>query len=242
MLKKNLPNIITLTNLLMGCLSILSVLLGNLYEAALFILLAALMDFLDGTLARLLHAKSLLGKQLDSLADIVSFGVAPALVIYSLMIHSNNPPAFIDWMAMVSFLIPICSAVRLAKFNIDKTQDETFRGLPVPANAIFIASFPLILSQIQLSTYWISEIILNPWFLVVFTLFSSFLLVSPIRLVSLKFKGYGWKGNQTKYLLILISLVLIIILQSIAIPLILLLYILLSVIDNTLSNKTKQRS
>lgn len=232
MFKKNIPNFVTLLNLLFGCFSILSILRGDIFEASIFILLAAVLDFLDGSLARLLNARSPLGKQLDSLADIVSFGVAPGFIIYSLLSHSSNLPETYQAIALIGFLIPVFSAIRLAKFNIDERQTNFFLGLPVPANAILIASFPLIFNQESPDFTWISETIFNAWFLVGFTLLSSFLLVSELKLISLKFTGNKGDTNKTKYLFVLLSLVLIIVFRFIGIPLVILLYFIFSIIDN----------
>jgi len=240
-IKKYIPNTITSLNLFSGCVAIIITFNFNLKYAALFIFLAAVFDFFDGMAARWLHVKSELGKELDSLADIVSFGVAPGLILFQLMVVSNNCTLFIGPVNLIPFialLIPVFSGLRLAMFNLDTRQTESFIGLPVPANAMFIASLPLILNQIdqgaEHNDTLLAGVITNTWFLIGLSVLMSYLLVSEIPLFSLKFKNMQWKGNEYRFLFLLTSLVLLIFFQFIAIPIIVLLYFGLSMVENNL--------
>jgi len=229
---KHIPNFITLLNLISGCLAITFAFQGNLVVTSWLIALAAVFDFFDGMAARLLNVKSAIGKELDSLADVVSFGVVPGVIIFQLLNqHSNFGLPIIPYIA---FLIPAFSALRLAKFNLDNRQEEVFYGLPTPASALLIASFPLILDQNQLlfgiSIDFFKTILINPYFLIVFTFLMSWLLIADIPLMSLKFKNYSWQHNKPRYILILMALSLLIIFQFMAIPLIILLYFIISLL------------
>lgn len=231
-MKKHIPNFITLLNLLSGCIAITAAFEGNLVLASWLVGLSAIFDFLDGMAARLLNVKSAIGKELDSLADMVSFGVVPGVIVFQ-MFNMNldiDPGIF----AYLAFLIPLFSALRLAKFNTDTRQEEIFYGLPTPANAILIASFPLILNYetvffgVDFSNYIL--FLTSPYFLTVLTLILSWLLVAEIPLMSLKFKSFAWADNKARYILLLSSLVLLIIFQFAGIPIIIFLYIVISLI------------
>lgn len=166
--------------------------------AYIFIGIAAVADFLDGFAARLLHAYSNLGKELDSLCDLVSFGVAPAILMYNCLAATSPQP----WMRWIAVIIPICGALRLAKFNIDTRQTTSFIGLPIPANAIFWIGYSAICYQgfsAASAWYWALPVIL----------IESWLMISPIKLFSLKFKTWGWKGNQFRWILIATAALLI---------------------------------
>jgi CDP-diacylglycerol--serine O-phosphatidyltransferase len=230
---KHFPNFITLLNLISGCIAITFAFQGNLAVASWLIALAAVFDFLDGMAARLLNVKSAIGKELDSLADVVSFGVVPGVIIFQLLYqHSTFGLPIIPYIA---FLIPAFSALRLAKFNLDTRQEEVFYGLPTPATALLIASFPLILEQNQLlfdiGIDLFKNILINPYFLIAFTLLMSWLLIAEIPLLSLKFKNYSWLQNKSRYILILMAILLLILFQFIAIPLIILVYIIISLLQ-----------
>ena len=232
-IKQNIPNFITILNLTAGCLSIISVFNNNIFEASLFIFAAAILDFLDGTFARILKAISPFGKQLDSLADLVSFGVAPGMIVYQLLNRSNfliipDNSAF-QFSVFAAFLIPAFSAIRLAKFNLDVNQRDSFIGLPVPANAIFIASLPIIADLSLFDYVWINEIVFNTWFLIALCVISSYLLISKIPMFALKFKNLKWSGNQLRFVFLIICAVLLVIFQFLAIPMIIILYVLFSV-------------
>lgn len=198
--------------------------------------IAAVFDFFDGMAARLLHVKSDIGKELDSLADVVSFGVLPGFLLYFLMIKANNTPIFslgsFNLFVFISFILPLFSALRLAKFNIDVRQTESFLGLPTPAVAMCIASFPLMLGWDGSVSALTQQLLGNYYVLAVITLASSLLLVSEIPLISLKFKSLKWKDNQKRFILIFISILIIPIFQFSSLPLIILIYILISLIPD----------
>ncbi|MCF8367559.1 MAG: CDP-alcohol phosphatidyltransferase family protein [Bacteroidales bacterium] len=242
-MKKHIPNTITLINLFCGCLSVVFAFENNLIFASLFIGIAAVFDFFDGFMARILHAGSPIGKQLDSLADVVSFGLAPGVIIYQLLLMNINLPQWklegIYLIPLVAFLIPMFSALRLAKFNIDERQLEVFYGLPTPANALLIASIPLILNQstfvFGLDYSFIKIILSNSFFLISLSLLLSWLLVAEIPLFSLKFKNFKWEKNKYRFFLIIISVILFVLVQFAAIPLIIFTYILLSLSSSNVS-------
>ena len=231
-IRSHIPNFITLLNLLSGVLSIYLGSVGELQLAAMMIFVAAIFDFFDGFAARLLNAKSAIGVQLDSLADMVSFGVAPAFVLFYTIEYSIEITGISTWeyLPFISFIIPLFSALRLAKFNVDEDQQTSFLGMPTPAVAILIASFPII-TMVCLAdnkgVYY--DIVTNPYFLVAIAVISSFLMVSKIPMFALKFTSVNWAENQTRYIFIILSVFLIILLKLAAIPLIILLYLLISI-------------
>lgn len=282
-----IPHLFTLGNLFCGCLGIIFAFNWRLDWAAYMVFLAAFLDFFDGFFARLLKVEGDLGKQLDSLADMVSFGVVPGIVVYQLLVSlfQENINAFaspitpgwhvtiysgIEYVKYVSLLIPVFSCYRLAKFNIDTRQTNGFIGLPTPANAIFFVSIALIVSTIvkeNLLPYNSSDawnyyynlplpnsytqindnsieshissfktnffmIVYNVYTLVGLTVIFSFLLVSPLPLFALKFKNFGWADNKIRYIFLGISAGLLICFQLIAIPFIIVLYILISIVNN----------
>lgn len=258
---KQIPNLFTLLNLFFGCLAIVSVLQNGItiivdakgtqlidipekiWMASFYIGLAAVVDFLDGFIARLFKASSEMGKQLDSLADIVSFGVAPGLIIYQfLRLSFAQQEGGIDisilWL-MPALILPCAAAYRLAKFNLDNSQAFSFKGLPVPAVGILIASLPLIYWNVNEA--WVINLLLNKWFLYGLVLLLSYLMVSNIPLMSLKFKNFGIKDNLSKYLLAVISIAAIVILKWLAIPVIILAYVLVSLLfpEGVLRTKIK---
>ena len=261
---RNIPNAITCGNLLCGCLALVKAFEGDLVWAAYLVGIAAILDFFDGFAARMLKVSSPIGKDLDSLADMVTFGLVPGVVMFMLLTNAikysvdeklipfsnlcvaSNPIPFI------AFVIVIFSAVRLAKFNNDEHQKESFIGLPTPANAILICSIPLIMNSIHaygannhfsfrvnyedaVNNNFIAPLILNYQFLIFLTLILSFLLIAPLPLFSLKFKSFGWKGNEIRFVFLLISLLLLVTLQFVGIPLIIILYVLMSVVNNFLT-------
>ena len=237
----HIPNAITLLNLLSGCFSIVSAFEGDLVGAAYFIFLASVLDFLDGTFARILNARTEIGKQLDSLADMVSFGLAPGFILFHLINNSliiTGLQITDNVLPYIAFLIPVFSAFRLAKFNIDTKQEFGFIGLPTPANAILIASFPLILFY-ELENSFISlNILQNTWILISISILLSVLLVAKLPLLSLKFKSISFSDNKSRYTFLLLSVILLVILKFLAIPLIILLYVIISVIENILEYQT----
>lgn len=236
-MKYHIPNVVTLLNLCCGVLSIMSVMSGQILLAAGLIFLAAVFDFLDGMLARILDARSELGKQLDSLADVVSFGVAPGIIVYTLLsagcAESCNILDRLHITPYFSLLIPVCSALRLAKFNLDLRQEKNFIGLPTPANALFFASIPLVvLLQPRLfslvNAEFMQELFSSSRVIAVLTVFFSYLLVSDIKLFSVKFGNTGWEENKVRYIFLIGSLFLLILFSLNALPMIIVFYLLLS--------------
>ena len=232
------PNAITALNLVCGSLAVFFAVDGQLGWAAVFILSAAVFDFLDGFAARLLKAYSSIGKELDSLADMISFGLAPAAMVFTMLeftlFGKNQPIQDIDatwsqWIVLyTSLLIPIAGAFRLAKFNTDDRQSEQFLGMPIPANAIFFASLGLIL---ELGTNQaIPAIILNKYMLLASVFICSFLMVSELPMFSMKFKNLHLKENALRFLFLGITVLMLIFLQVYALPLIIIWYVSLSAI------------
>jgi CDP-diacylglycerol--serine O-phosphatidyltransferase len=216
-----IPNTITCFNLVAGCLSCVMAFQGNYLMASLFVYIAAVFDFLDGMAARLLKAYSNIGRELDSLADMISFGMAPGFILFSWL--KEILPADMDYLSYIAFLIPVFSALRLAKFNIDIRQASSFIGLPTPANAIFIASL------ISLNHHpYLESILQNSWVITGLVILLSFLLVSRLPMFSLKFKSLRWKDNQVRYIFLILSLLLILTFHLIALPLIIILFIVIS--------------
>lgn len=245
-LKRHIPNIVTLLNLFSGCIAVIFAVYGNFVVAALFVFLGIFFDFFDGLLARKLNVQSPLGIQLDSLADLVTSGVVPGIIMFKLISLTIDAPDYSaysdDWnsifhwqgfklsvLPLIGLLIPLASAYRLAKFNLDEDQQTFFKGLPVPANTLLILSLPLIL-EYQNSDI-MNSIIINKWFLIGLTILSCYLLNSSIKLFALKFKDWSFKNNGIRYIFLIMSVVTLIVLQFAAIPLIITLYILLSLLD-----------
>ncbi|MBC7933995.1 MAG: CDP-diacylglycerol--serine O-phosphatidyltransferase [Rhizobacter sp.] len=247
---KQIPNIFTLLNLILGCMAIVCILQNGItiqYNAegaqfidipekialaSLFMGLAAVVDFLDGFVARLFSATSEMGKQLDSLADVVSFGVAPSMIIYQFLRMSfareeSGIEVSYLWLAP-AFIIAAAGAYRLARFNIDTNQQYGFKGVPIPAAGLLIASFPLI--------YWhsanetITALLFNKWFLYTVIAVVSWLMISKLPLMAMKFKNLSVKDNLSKIILIVFSIVAILLLQWLAVPVIFIGYIILSLL------------
>jgi len=238
-----IPNSITSLNLISGILAIFFALEGKIDIAALFILAASVFDFLDGMSARLLKSYSEIGAQMDSLSDLVSFGIAPAAILFSIYeisffgipgINITSPLTYItffQYIFLISVIIvPVAGAFRLAKFNTDDSQSESFKGLPIPANAIFFASLAIVLTYEKVEL--INDIITNPYFLFVSTILFSWLMVSNIPMFSLKFKSLKWKGNQTRISFLILCVVLFIILKLYSIPLMIISYLSISIYND----------
>lgn len=228
-LKQHIPNTLTCGNLVSGCLSILFLTQNMPVKAALMIFVAGLFDFLDGFSARLLHAHSPIGADLDSLSDVVSFGVAPGFILYYLMRHAHDLPVLtlfnINLLPCLAFLLTVFAAIRLARFNIDDTQKTTFRGLPTPGMAIFIASLPLALAQV----HHLKDGVLGYWACLGIALIFSFMMVSHLRFFSFKMKSVKWKGNEVRWIFLLVAIVSFLVLRWVALPFVMMVYILLSI-------------
>ncbi|WP_439584024.1 CDP-diacylglycerol--serine O-phosphatidyltransferase [Dyadobacter bucti] len=230
MIRRNIPNALTCGNLLCGCIGVVEAFHNNLLLSCILIGIALIFDFFDGFLARLLKVASPIGKDLDSLADMVTFGLLPSIIVYQLLMQSI-PDLFGIWKAYPAFIIAVFSAIRLAKFNNDPRQSDSFVGVPTPANAMLIASLPLI---VHIEGGMWKDIIINTNNLLIFSAIMSFLLVMEMPLIALKFKSFGWAGNEARYLLLLSTVILLLTLKILAVPAILVLYILLSAIDNVM--------
>jgi len=247
---KQLPNIFTLLNLVFGCLAIVATLQNGIiinetaegvqlidipekiWLASLFIGIAAVVDFLDGFVARLFKASSEMGKQLDSLADVVSFGVAPGMIIYQFLRLSYAQDAAgvevsILWL-LPAFILPAAAAWRLARFNLDTSQSYSFKGMPVPAVGIFVASLPLIYWNVNEA--WAQQLLLNKWFHYGLVLVLSWMMVSSLPLMALKFKDNSIQNNWPRYLVGVIALVAALLLKWMAIPVVIVAYVVLSLL------------
>ncbi len=246
-MKQHIPNLITLFNVFCGCVATVFAVMNQLELAALFVFLGIFFDFFDGLAARILNVQSELGLQLDSLADVITSGLVPGIVMFQLfdMSQSGGWNAFdnatfaegseISILPFFGFLITMASAYRLAKFNLDENQVSSFIGLPTPANALLILSLPLIL--LYHNNDALNSIILNQWFLIGMTLLSAFLLNSKIVLFALKFKNWSFKDNALRYIFLIVSLVLLVTMQFLAVPIIIGFYILGSLIDSSASTR-----
>jgi CDP-diacylglycerol---serine O-phosphatidyltransferase len=225
-LLRHLPNTLTSGNLLCGCLGLISVFGNYPVEPAYFIWAACVFDFFDGFAARALNVSSPIGKELDSLADMVSFGVLPAMAMFQWIDSSGGR----SWLAYVALMIAIFSALRLAKFNVDTRQADSFIGVPTPANALFLTSLVFLPDSIK-------AIIFTAPVLTTITIVFSFLLVAPFELFALKFKDFTWTNNQLRFTFLGLSVLLLILFKAGALPIIILSYILISLGSRVLAGK-----
>ncbi len=233
-IKKYIPNALTMGNLLSGCIAVLFAVHDQMEYAAIFVALGIFFDFFDGFFARLFNVQSEVGLQLDSLADMVTSGVVPGIVMYQLLVDASDIPwgasleAYHFNIAYVGFAITLASAYRLAKFNVDDRQTNSFIGLPTPANTLFILSIPLILIYQEYA--FAKALLTNPYVLIILTILSCIMLNAEIHLFALKFKTWDFSKNKVRYIFLLLSILLLIVLQYLAIPLLIILYVLLSVL------------
>ncbi|MEP6806822.1 MAG: CDP-alcohol phosphatidyltransferase family protein [Flavobacterium sp.] len=241
-IKKHIPNLITLINLFCGCIAVVFISKAletddssNYEWAFYFVCLGIFFDFFDGFFARLFKVSSPLGLQLDSLADMVTSGVAPGFVMYSLFLNSAHELGTNPAIPFLGFIVTLGSCYRLANFNIDTRQTDSFIGLPTPANALFILSLPLVLKFSD--SLLMLEILTNQWVLLLITLCSAYILNAEIPLFALKIKKFTVKDNVLQIVFLLVSLLLVITLQYLAIPLIIIFYVLLSVVNNMFLKK-----
>lgn len=238
-MRKQIPNIITLLNLFCGTIAVVLAVQGRLDWAFFFVALGIFFDFFDGFFARLLNVKSDLGLQLDSLADMVTSGVVPGVGMFQLLSKSDfvtqNGGLFSEIFPYFGFLITLASAYRLAKFNIDTRQTTGFIGLPTPANALFILSLPVILQYHSADLF--QNVLQNTWILAGITLLSSYMLNAEIPLFALKFKDYSFQNNKIKYMFLIVSVLGLLFFQLIAIPMIIVLYVIISIFQNRCSCK-----
>jgi len=263
-----IPNLFTLANLFLGCLGIVfcfsdhafpvqvnqldiaeknvSVVFGfnsRLYLASFMIYAAAILDFFDGFVARALKAQSPVGRELDSLADGVTFGVLPACIYFQLLsgaYHLDPEALYVPMINLLpAFLIAICAAYRLAKFNVDERQHESFLGLPTPAMAIFVASISLVVFT---NAFQLAPLILNRWVLYLFIIIFSWLMVSELPMFSLKMKSLKWKGNELQILFGVVSLILIFLFTYMGIAAVILLYVIVCLVKSQIQNSKTDSS
>lgn len=246
-IKKHIPNIITLGNLLCGTIAAIYAVRGDFYTTAILVGIGIVFDFFDGFVARLLQVQGEFGKQLDSLADMVTSGVVPGIIMVQYMLNSSqyNELGISSWDAAldmglnidnwfsyeaIGLLLTLFAGYRLAKFNIDERQSDSFIGLPTPAMNLFVLSLPLISEYTSNAT--IQDIIHNKYVLIIITILLSVLMVSEVKLFSLKFKDYSFKNNSIKYIFLLLSILLLVVLKFVAIPVVILLYVAMSMVKN----------
>lgn len=229
-IKAQIPNILTLLNLFFGVIGIIWVLDGNIMSGAYFVLTAAAFDFLDGFVARLLKVQSAIGKELDSLADVVSFGVLPGLILFIMAKNQSESQSFLPYLTLI---VPMLSAYRLAKFNLDTRQSDRFIGLPTPANALFLSTLPYLMAPWIIFENWLS----SPIVLVILAWIFALLLVAEIPLIALKFKSLAFSKNIFRYILIFMSVAIFAWIQLAGIPLVILAYIGLSVVENAIGSE-----
>jgi CDP-diacylglycerol---serine O-phosphatidyltransferase len=244
---KQIPNLFTLLNLFFGCVAIVFILQTEetlvtqnegawvaqlpekIWWGSICIGIAAIVDFLDGFVARLFKAESAMGKELDSLADIVSFGVAPGIILYQLLrISYISGESALDtslWTLLPAFIFPCAGAYRLARFNTDSSQQFGFRGVPIPAAGLVVASLPLILLY---DYFGLASILVNKWVLYMITIVLSYLMISNLSLMALKFKDFTLQNNLPKIILIVLGIIAAVFLQWLAVPVVFILYIVLS--------------
>jgi CDP-diacylglycerol---serine O-phosphatidyltransferase len=232
---KHIPNIITLINLFCGCIAVVFIANCQFEYALFFVGLGIFFDFFDGFFARLFKVSSPLGLQLDSLADMVTSGVAPGFVMYQIFQGLEYDPSLVSIYSFIGFVITLGACYRLANFNIDERQTDSFIGLPTPANALFILSLPLIIKENTLES--VTFLLTNKWVLTCICLVSAYIMNAEIPLFSLKIKNFDIKKNSLQIGFLLFSIVVILLLKFYAIPLIIIVYIILSVVNNIFSKK-----
>ncbi|WBX74549.1 CDP-alcohol phosphatidyltransferase family protein [Tenacibaculum pacificus] len=240
-IKRHIPNLLTLGNLLCGTIATIFAIKGDFIGVAVLVVLGIIFDFFDGFVARMLGVQGELGKQLDSLADMVTSGVVPGMVMLQLLVNALDVDAAgyfgIDTygatgssLPYIGLLLTLGACYRLANFNIDTRQSDSFIGLPTPAMALFVISLPLI-AEFGKQQFFI-DLIMNQYFLFAVTAVLTFLMNAEIPLFALKFKSFGFKENALKYIFLLLCVLLLIVLKFVAIPLIILIYVVFSIVNN----------
>jgi CDP-diacylglycerol--serine O-phosphatidyltransferase len=247
-LATHIPNAITLLNLISGCVAVVLASQGGLALAALFVLAGAVFDFLDGMAARVLRVSSPIGEQLDSLADIITFGFAPAYLLYThlglmhthpVLPHHQPGLSYLDFAGMyLPFVMVVFAALRLARFNVDASQKENFLGLPTPAAALLAASALYVYHQQEV--FQQVSLLVQPRFWEALSVVLGVLMILPVRMFSLKFKHLRWRGNQFQYIFVGISLILLVSLQAVALPLIMVGYVVLSFVYHIFDIKSSR--
>ena len=232
-MKKNIPHIITSINLFCGCCALACVFYSQFFQAFLFLFVGAWADYFDGMAARILNVKSELGKELDSLADMVSFGVVPGAIIYMLLVRGLDKnfqefPQYLILAALPAFIITVFAALRLAKFNLDTRQSENFIGLNTPSCTIFTVGLML---MYHYDSYGLREFVISPFLLYPTILVLSYLLIAELPMFSFKFKNFKWAGNESRFIFVLLSILFLVIFREVAFSLIIMLYVLFAVIN-----------
>ncbi len=237
-MRRQIPNFITLINLYCGCCALVNIFLGNFLEAFYFIFIGALADYSDGMVARWLDVKSPFGKELDSIADMVTFGVVPGAILYVLLLQGQGSADFLgdserihlgfSLAASPAFILSVFSAIRLAKFNLDTRQIDNFVGLNTPACTVFVVGLMLIY---HFDSMGMREWVVNPIVLYGSIAFLSFLLVAELPMMSFKFKHFRWNGNKRKIIFLLFSIICLVMLRELALALIIVVYVLFSFVD-----------
>ncbi len=238
---RHLPNIITLLNLFFGCCALVFIFQQQFLPAFLCVFLGGIADYTDGLIARQLNVDTSLGKELDSLADMVTFGIVPGAILYVLLADGLradiNEPVGLTIAALPAFILTIFAAMRLAKFNLDTRQTEEFLGLPTPGCTVFVVGLMLVY---ELNTYELRSLISSPEFLYPTIGILSCLLISEIPMFSMKFKGAGWRGNEKRYAFMALAAVLLVLFRELGLSLLMALYVLFSVLFNWMSPMQKQ--
>ena len=238
-IKKHIPNTITLLNLFCGCVALIFVSNDKFEMAFFFVSLGIFLDFFDGFFARLFKVSGPLGLQLDSLADMVTSGLVPGFVMFKMMLSCNSAMSegWLQYYPYLGFIITLGSCMRLAKFNIDTRQTDSFIGLPTPANALFILSLPLVLENYSADSLMVLEILTEKWVLLLIALFSAYILNAEIPLFSLKIKKFNFNDNALQIIFLIISILLLFFLQYLGVTLVIIFYVFLSVINNKVLKK-----
>lgn len=251
-MKKHIPNLFTLLNLFSGMIAVVMAATDELTAAAFFVFLGVFFDFFDGFFARKFNVEGEFGKQLDSLADVVTSGVVPGIIMFQLMLYATKGQWFMElscdvgnwrdykdtyfyFIPFTGLLISLAAAYRLANFNIDERQSNSFIGLPTPAFSIFVVSLPLVLFYGDNSL--VNELLQNIYVLLTITFLGCYMMNAEIPLFSLKFKNYAWKGNEVKYIFLIITIILLSTMKLVAVPLTILLYVVLSVLQNSIKKR-----
>lgn len=240
-MRKQIPNIITLLNLFCGCGALVNILYGDFLHAFTLIFIGGLADYSDGMVARWLNVKSPFGKEIDSIADMVTFGVVPGAILYMLInfrLNAANAGEALSnqlvleqsfsWLALPAFFVSAFAAIRLAKFNLDTRQSDQFIGLNTPACTMFVVGIMLIF---HFDSFGLRPFVSNLYFLYALIPILSFLLVSELPMMAFKFKGLSWKGNERRFIFILSGVLLIILLKEVALSLVIMIYILFSLFE-----------
>lgn len=234
-MKKHIPNILTLLNLFCGCCAILCILDKRYVTAFWLLFTAGWFDFFDGLVARWLRVQSPLGGELDSMADMVSFGVVPGTILYVLLRTSLGGDALLYWSATPAFLLSMMAGLRLAKFNLDTRQTDSFIGLPTPAMTMYVTGLMLIY---HFDSFGLGTLVSNTYFVIANILLLSYLVIAELPMFSFKMKTFQWQGNELQFIFIGLVIVLTLLLREVAFSLVVLLYIICSIVQSVVGRST----